>query len=75
MKLQQLEYFMAVSKYASFTLASQKLHTSQPYLSTQLKELERELGASLILRDKKHCRLFSSRRSRRQANRNDFCTH
>ena len=57
MKLQQLEYFMAVSKYASFTLASQKLHTSQPYLSTQLKELERELGASLILRDKKHCRL------------------
>ena len=45
MKLQQLEYFMAVSKYASFTLASQKLHTSQPYLSTQLKELERELGA------------------------------
>ena len=37
MKLQQLEYFMAVSKYASFTLASQKLHTSQPYLSTQLK--------------------------------------
>ncbi|MGH2257577.1 LysR family transcriptional regulator, partial [Enterococcus faecalis] len=40
MKLQQLEYFMAVSKYASSTLASQKLHTSQPYLSTQLKELE-----------------------------------
>lgn len=57
MKLQQLEYLMVVSKYASFTLASQGLHTNQPYLSIQLKELERELSALLALRDKKHCRL------------------
>ena len=55
MKRHQLEYLLAVSKYQSFTGAAEKLHTSQPYLSTQIKELERELKATLLLRDKKRC--------------------
>ena len=43
MKLQTLEYFMAVAREGSLSAAAKYLHLSQPALSRQLRELEEEL--------------------------------
>src|SRR3954462_9065292 len=51
MKLQQLRYLCAVvDEGFSFTRAGQKLHTTQPGISKQIRELEAELGAPLLTR-------------------------
>jgi DNA-binding transcriptional LysR family regulator len=41
---------MAVAEYQSITNASKKLYVSQPYLSTTIRELEKELGINLFER-------------------------
>ncbi|MFR8249331.1 MAG: LysR family transcriptional regulator [Lachnospiraceae bacterium] len=41
MKLIQLEYFCAVSRYHSITQAAQKLYVTQPAISSAIRELER----------------------------------
>ena len=46
----QLEYFLAVAQCGGFTAAAQNLHISQPALSNQLRLLEEELGAPLLIR-------------------------
>ena len=43
MKIIQLEYFVAVVKYNSFTKAANFLHISQPSLTTTIKKME-EIG-------------------------------
>jgi DNA-binding transcriptional LysR family regulator len=48
MELRQLEYFVAVAEEASFTRAAERVHISQPGVSAQVRQLERELGAPLI---------------------------
>jgi DNA-binding transcriptional LysR family regulator len=48
MELRQLEYFVAVAEEASFTRAAERVHISQSGVSAQIRQLERELGASLI---------------------------
>lgn len=50
MKLKALQYFVAVAREGSITQAASQLYVSQPALSQQLKELERELGAQLLVR-------------------------
>jgi LysR family transcriptional regulator, hca operon transcriptional activator len=51
MELRHLRYFVAVAETASLSLAAKsKLHTSQPSLSRQIRDLEEEIGAQLITR-------------------------
>jgi LysR family transcriptional regulator, hca operon transcriptional activator len=51
MELRHLRYFVAVAETESLTLAAKsKLHTSQPSLSRQIRDLEQEIGAQLITR-------------------------
>lgn len=46
----QLEYFVAAAETGSITLASERIHISQPSISTAISHLERELGVQLFLR-------------------------
>jgi len=48
--LRQLRYFAAIVEEGSLSRAAVRLHVSQPPLSTHLKALEREIGASLLVR-------------------------
>lgn len=48
MELRQLEYLVAVAEEASFTRAAERVHISQSGVSAQVRELERDLGATLF---------------------------
>src|SRR5271154_3355070 len=51
MELRHLRYFIAVAEAGSLTVAAeQKLHTAQPSLSRQIRDLEQEVGVQLIKR-------------------------
>jgi len=51
MELRHLRYFVAVAEAGSLTVAAErKLHTSQPSLSRQIRDLEAEVGAQLLRR-------------------------
>ena len=50
MKLQQLEYVVAIAREGSITGAAKKLYQSQPNVSTALKELEAETGVQIFWR-------------------------
>lgn len=50
MELRVLQYFLAVAREQSISAAAQSLHLTQPTLSRQLKELELELGKTLLIR-------------------------
>jgi LysR family transcriptional regulator, hca operon transcriptional activator len=51
MELRHLRYFVAVAETASLSLAAKtRLHTSQPSLSRQIRDLEDEIGAQLLTR-------------------------
>jgi LysR family transcriptional regulator, hca operon transcriptional activator len=51
LELRHLRYFLAVAEEGSLTEAAEKrLHTSQPSLSRQIRDLEYEVGVSLLTR-------------------------
>jgi LysR family hca operon transcriptional activator len=51
MELRHLRYFVAVAEAGSLTVAAARnLHTSQPSLSRQIRDLEEEIGAQLLTR-------------------------
>jgi LysR family hca operon transcriptional activator len=51
MELRHLRYFVAVAEAGSLKLAAEKwLHTAQPSLSRQIRDLEREVGVPLLTR-------------------------
>ena len=50
MNLKQLEYFVVIAEEGQITAAARRLHISQPPLSYELAQLERELGTQLVRR-------------------------
>ena len=62
MTIIQLEYFLAVAKWQSFSVASERCFVTQPSLSMQIKNLENELGLVLIDRSSKPIQLTEAGR-------------
>lgn len=51
-ELRTLRYFLAAAQEGNITKAADILHVTQPTLSRQIMDLEKELGATLTLRGK-----------------------
>ncbi|WP_343232221.1 LysR family transcriptional regulator [Mycolicibacterium sp. CBMA 361] len=49
--LRRLQHFLAVADEGGFTRAADQLHLSQQALSSSIRQLEKELGATLFERD------------------------
>ncbi len=52
MEFRVLRYFLTVAREGSITAAANSLHLTQPTLSRQLQDLEKELGQKLLVRGK-----------------------
>lgn len=50
MELRQVQYFLGVARAGTFSRAADELHVAKSALSKQIKLLEDELGADLLLR-------------------------
>jgi DNA-binding transcriptional LysR family regulator len=57
MRIEQLEYLLAVNRHGSLRQASENLHVSQPALSEAISKLERELGVPLLDRRRSGARV------------------
>ncbi len=57
MDMRVLEYFLVVAREENITRAAAMLHITQPTLSRQLAQLEREVGAKLFVRSNHSIRL------------------
>lgn len=57
MELRHLRYFITVAEELSFSKAAVKLHTAQPSLSQQIKDLEDDIGVQLFYRTKRKVEL------------------
>lgn len=62
MDLKTLSYFVAIAEELNITKAAEKLHMSQPPLSSQIKALERELNTVLFIRGRRSLQLTDSGR-------------
>jgi len=64
LELRHLRYFVAVAEAGSMTVAAtQKLHTAQPSLSRQLRDLEYEVGTPLMTRGARGIELTAAGRA------------
>ena len=52
MEIRVLKYFLAVAREGSITGAANSLHLTQPTLTRQIQDLEKELGQKLFIRGK-----------------------
>lgn len=50
MEIRVLRYFLAVARTGNITAAANLLHLTQPTLSRQIKDMEKELGVQLLVR-------------------------
>jgi len=57
MDVRTLKYFLTVASEGNITKAAEVLHITQPTLSRQLIELEKELNTSLLIRGKRNITL------------------
>ena len=53
MEIRVLKYFLTVAEIGNITKAANSMHLTQPTLSRQLQDLERELGQKLFVRGSK----------------------
>jgi DNA-binding transcriptional LysR family regulator len=56
-ELRHLRYFVAVAEALNYRKAAQRLHVAQPTLSSQIKDLETDLGVRLLDRNTRGVRL------------------
>lgn len=57
MELRTLEYFMAIKREGNMLKAAKAIHLTQPTLSRQIRDLEKELGITLIERSGRNTKL------------------
>jgi len=63
-ELRHLRYFVAVAEAGSLSVAAEQiLHTSQPSLSRQIRDLEEEVGAQLFTRNARGIKLTPAGRA------------
>jgi LysR family hca operon transcriptional activator len=63
MELRHLRYFVAVAEEGSLTHAARRLHTAQPSLSRQIRDLELEVGVKLLERGARGIELTAAGRT------------
>lgn len=53
MELRHIRYFIAVAEHLNISKAAKHLHIAQPPLSRQIRQLEEDVGVTLLVRSKK----------------------
>ena len=57
MELKQMLYYTVIVEEGTFQAAARKLNMTQPPLSAQIRQLEEEIGAPLLIRGPRHVRM------------------